>query len=476
MYSLGFGCYLKDGRLTWSQGSAKKFNLTVPQLDQLYNIMLWSHPPQLRELSLSIARDSVKLSKFPNLLAQARSLTQVTILSGAENHTLRILGLNCPCLTKLDVSHSIKINDQGLRNLLLRYHSRRRNKASTTTGNCEDEEVDDILQETNPCAEVISSIILVGTSVTWAGCDLACKLMNFGYYSASLPFINIVRVNKGELCLNGLPFDRQSLRLSTSSPLRQDDKDVIFSSANNCLLPETFKNAVMDLFTFNNENGSPSNSESLLIFLRDNAECFKMHLHLKMEASNVTSLVLPWYTFTWRLDSLVDLDTLGTFFPSLKFLKGRIKGRWNQIDEPLLPSLQAAYVWSLNSATALSMLENIPGLKFLEFNNTRTLNVHNFNWELTDISLEKSLQQNKSLAKNLETFTIRPTGLTVNALKYLIKTCPNIRRIGDLESWAVTPEQITEFNSYLDSAGSQCVLTIMNFPPATTEENQQWSF
>lgn len=437
--------------------------------------MLWSHPPQLRELSLSIARDCVKLSKFPNILAQARSLTQVTILSGAENHTLRILGLNCPCLTKLDVSHSIRVNDQGLRNLLLRY-PRRRNKPPKSAEKTEEEEVDDILLETNPCAEVISSIILVGTSVTWKGCDLACKLMNFGYYSASLPFINIVRVNKGELCLNGLPFDRQSLRLSTCSPLKEDDKDVIISSANNCLLPSSFTNAVMDLFTVNNESGSTSNSESLLVFLRDNVESFKMQLHLKMESSNVTSLILPWYTFNWSPDSLVDLNILGTFFPSLKFLKGRIKGRWNQVDEPLLPNLQAAYVWSLNSSTALSILENVPSLKFLELNNTRTLNVYNKSWKLTDSSLEKSLQENKSLAMNLETFTIRPTGLTVNALKCLVKTCPNIKRIGDLESWDITSEQITEFNAYLDSVGSQCVLTIMNFPPANPEENQQLVF
>lgn len=74
----------------------------------------------LKTIILSTERGALHKSTLPNIFARSTNLTSVTILNGATNHILRIIGLNCPQLQLLDVSHSQAVTDQGLKSLLLK--------------------------------------------------------------------------------------------------------------------------------------------------------------------------------------------------------------------------------------------------------------------------------------------------------------------------------------------------------------------
>lgn len=492
--------------MTWSQGSAKKFNLTTPQLDQLYNILIWAEPGRLQELTMSLARDAIKMSKFPNLLAQARSLTRVTLLSGADNHTMRILGISCPFLKFLDVSHSIHVNDVGLQHLILKKLVRKRivppGEPQAENDPLFNVNVDNSTfptnVETNPCAQSLVCITLLGTSITWegtpaniakihrfatklkskaltrlifvlklAGCDYACEVMNSGYLCSSLPLIKIFRLDQSCLVEKGVSLRMIRLGSIVTDGVRQQ----VSAAVNNTLVGAGLDSIVFDCYKVSQSAGQASLFEQnkLQILVRDTIS-YRLSMYMKMDSNSITTLVLPWYTFTWRVDSLVDLDTLGNFFPNLQYLRGRVKGIWNGMGNPFLPNLEVAYVWSLNSSTGLSILANVQSLRVLEFNNTRTMPVADPSMNLNDTTLEQCLTTNATLAETIEEFTIRPTKLTVKSLRTLLEKCPKIKRIGDLEAWNIRAQEIGDFNKHLDSIRSQCILTVMNFPPTSREK------
>lgn len=482
---MGFGCYMKDGRLTWSQGSAKKFNLSVAQLDQLYNILIWAKPAELQELAISISRDTLRLSKFPNLLAKGRNLTRVTLLSGAENHTLRILGTNCHNLKYLDVSHSVRVTDYGLKGLLLKRPPRRRvnyadDVIAAGPGSMSESDSNDRYYleltslETNRCADTLLNITLLGTSVTWEGCDQTCKLLtSSAYLYSSLPIVKIVKIrHMGGIFEKSIVFNRRSLGFVNNTTMDDNMQFIVGSSIDSILGPyDIYQFPIVDRLVIPSSSSShrSSEEEKSYIFVR-RADSFKLALHMKLDGMTVTSLVMPWYTFTWKMDSLVSLDILGVSFPNLKFLRGRVKGIWNRDDVPFLPHLQVACVWSLNSTTGLSMLQNAPDIKIFEFNNTQTLINHPGGVELTDLTLKNCLSTNPKLTRSIEEITLRPAELTLVSLRALVQSCPNLKRIGDLESWKITTDEIADFNRYLDSIRSQCVLSVMNFPPSLGEK------
>jgi hypothetical protein len=164
-----YGCYFNDDRLFWSNGTIERLNMSPEQCDRLYKYICWSDAIKrnlLKTIILSTERGALEKSLLPNVFARSTNLTSLTILNGATNHIMRIIGLNCHNLRLLDVSHSITVTDAGLRNLLL---STKKQRDAVP-----DEEV------TNPVAGIICKLILIGTEVTHVGMDWACHIMKAG--------------------------------------------------------------------------------------------------------------------------------------------------------------------------------------------------------------------------------------------------------------------------------------------------------
>lgn len=215
-FRYAYGCYFCNDKLFWSNGTIERLNLTREQCNRLQTVVACSDalkkwvifketytiltfiliPPRklLRTVTLSTERGALKHSTLPSILARSPFLTRVTLLNGATNHILRILGKNCPHLQILDVSHSNSVTDSGLGGLLLKSCPGKSNPlASLTPSRARSLPPG----EKNPCADTLIKVIMLGTDVSHSAFNLACILMEGSYYLAFLPDLMIVRPHNG---------------------------------------------------------------------------------------------------------------------------------------------------------------------------------------------------------------------------------------------------------------------------------------
>lgn len=85
---------------------------------------------------------------------------------------------------------------------------------------------------------------------------------------------------------------------------------------------------------------------------------------------------------------------------------------------------------------------------------------------LTDVTLRKALESNPRLMRSLIELCIRPaSNLQIQTAKYLINKCKGLKRLGDMECWKISTEELRDLNQELEKVNSKCVLTILSFPP-----------
>jgi hypothetical protein len=86
--------------------------------------------------------------------------------------------------------------------------------------------------------------------------------------------------------------------------------------------------------------------------------------------------------------------------------------------------------------------------------------------QLNDKNVIKALKENSHLFKTLVEVSLRPAPLlSKRTAVFLIKRAKKLKRLGDMESWNVSTEEIKQLNEMLDQANSKCILTVLSFPP-----------
>jgi len=427
----GFGCHLDDAGIMWTQGSARRFNMTTEQCRCLYNIMLWSPLRKIKKIVLGASQEAFFESKLDSLIIRAQSLTSITVLQGADDNLLTQLGKFCPHLSVVDVSHSRMVSDDGLHSLFFR-----KSKSKS-------------LQKTN-CSDSIKLVVLMGTGISWFGSDGVVKQLEHTYMKASVPEVLMIREKAENLLASNVPYDQ------------------ITQSLNGLCLPEQVCNNIAHSLRVLNwgENDMVADQyragkDSHTLYFR---EVNSRHLYacLKVEQNEfVTSLDVQWRGFSMASGLLLDLHDIGFYFPHLTHLKARLDRLWNR-PTPLLPRLETLHCWVFSEITLISVLKSCPSVSKLEINISRFSGAEP---RLTDAVLAKCLEVNPTLCHTFKEFEVRPCALTVKSLDLLLKKCPNIRRIGDLESWDVSFEEMKQVNQQLERVNSSCLLTVMSFPP-----------
>jgi len=312
-----YGCYYSNDRLYWSNGTIERLNLDKVQCDNLFLQLNRGREKYLRSLSISTQKDALKASKFPSILARAEVLHSVVILNGATDHILRLLGLNCHSLKLLDVSHSQGVSDTGMRNLLLRNPRPPRAAAEAAVDR-------DAL---NPCAKSLSRIIVLGTEVTTDGHEFASRIIE-GYSVTFIPDSMIVKPEETKTIVRGFELDTGnfliSLRIKEALDISQDDAEAIERTASRFVesIPlvgdeQVFINQLLDCYS------AKKGESQMFIRLPDSRI---PQAYLRMELNNLTQLILPWHSFTWRIPSLPDVTELATALPNLTLLKARLQG------------------------------------------------------------------------------------------------------------------------------------------------------
>lgn len=435
-------------RLFWSNGTIERLNMSLEDCERLYNILVWASPSTLRSITLATQRLALKDSRMPSIFAQASALQSVTILNGATDHILRLIGINCPQLQVLDVSHSSAVTIQGMKALLLRFPRQKNN------------------MEKNACAKSLNRLILLGTGVKRPGFEFVCQTLDKGYSISFIPDEIIVRVKKDKLKIKDLDVDlvpNPIVQLGFSHETTRGVEQFVRRYVDRIPGTEDLTQ-VLDIYE--------DRSDLMTIFVRDLTSSI-INGVLRIELTNITELVLPWDSFTWRLSNIPELTDLGTELPNLKILKARIQGTWDRADL-LLPHLNVAHVWCINDSTILSFLQHSPVISKFTFN---CLNFNNpggetpWNLAINDTSVQEALTSNVSLRNNVEEFCIRPgPKLSTLTVIYLLKNCPQLLRLGDMESWKVSPEQIRNLNVVMDQTNSKCILTVLSFPPKETPD------
>jgi hypothetical protein len=91
---------------------------------------------------------------------------------------------------------------------------------------------------------------------------------------------------------------------------------------------------------------------------------------------------------------------------------------------------------------------------------------------LNDRNLIRALKNNSHLLNTLREVSLRPAPLlSKTTAVFLIKRAKKLKRLGDMESWNVSTEEIKQLNEMLDETNSKCVLTVLSFPP---EKNHRY--
>ncbi|OXA47124.1 hypothetical protein Fcan01_18394 [Folsomia candida] len=474
-----YGCHLTETGVAWSDGTFDTFNLTVSQCNRLYQLISWSGAltnKSLRSIILSTEPDAFSGSNLPHILSRSSSLTEVTLLNGATDHILRILGKNCPALKILNVSHSTGVSDAGLAGLILagrRHTFGRRGRMTVAEARAVPPE------EKNPCAVSLCKIVLMGTIVSLNAVNLSCAILQDSYYVAFIPDVMIVRAYGA--CRHDVQGTHVSTRVENEASLHPlfGREEPTLRQVGRILGQFVTRRAgtegtlqVLEHHELPRGNGD----RSAYNFVRgvDSYLAEGMFVTRSMNTDEtilITQLILFWDSFEWPIAGLPDLDELGVCLPNLVVLKARLRGKWDRA-EPLFPNLRETYIWTVSDTTMLSFLRSSPKIEILNFSCLDLLGTHEE--QLTDATLAQALSANPTLLTTLVEVCISPgRDLHPCSARFLLQRAPKLKRLGDIESWRVTLAEMKQLGEEMDKANSKCILTVLSFPP---KEKHQYLF
>ncbi|XP_050527261.1 uncharacterized protein LOC126897592 [Daktulosphaira vitifoliae] len=414
---------------------------------------------------------------FHSALLSMSNLKCLILKNIACDKLLKIIGLSCFVLEKLDISNSSQVTDEGLKNLLLQIEIRDKQKLDKysieskgqtitkislmkilrtlsrklkTKISGEKVKIDDMsfileyCQKSTQLCSTMRVLNMANTSITSLGILLALKnipnLENLGEYchigkalelldklteakQLQLTMINACRTTSARLQTLCDSCTRLN-RLTISEPLHTPN---MLSYLPHTLIKINLQSVpveqswVSELYNYFSGSASKKLREVFLKFRRNNSS--------------------PLIDLSKILPALSDLEVLSIDNAEIQWIESPPIG--NQQIPPFkkLQKLQLCNIRDVNTFRVL--LRRTPFLK--------VLHIYSINTE-SQSSLIEMLNEHDDLTKNLDCLyfnELLPSG-NPDTLKELVTTCPKINKIGNVANWSgVNRDEIKDLNEWI---------------------------
>jgi len=402
-------------------------------------------------------------SRFGGIFTKVVNLTKLTLRGDADDNALRSIGAHCHFLQHLDIARSNSITNYGFFNLILKKRIGGKRHVPLPTAETILDMADGGLR---PLATSLETFIVTDARIGLDNLLLMAQLLS-SYLSAQVPDVTFRRVGSYRTPLVALASDLDWIGIPT------EEKPLY-----TLLAPWISSDLWARLEPFFELTLTASNEECQLDVYRDQYEpgVFEVYSHRASEwllrsiyrisrTLGFTQLTLQWDNFNWEMAQIIQLRDIVTWAPNLTRLhQGRIWGTWEG-PKPILQSLTELHCWVLDDSTVISILRSCPSLEIVDIKNVRSGDNAADGPFLSHPVLLELVDQNPRLWLSLREFLIRPTQLTKVSVLKLTEKCPQLTRIGDLECWDVSTEEIQELNHTLYHSKSQCRLVVLSFPP-----------
>lgn len=352
-------------------------------------------------------------------------------------------------LKALDVSRSPRVSSHGLINLLVKKPIGRKQDGNVTVA-------DVLAREPRRIASSLVDLSLTYGNLGPVNVQLLAKILKT-YLCFHLPEISYRRISFRERAKNiqwKAGFQTQIELAETFAewlppPIWTNFEGILHTTL------ALFGDCQLDVYDLN-EN-------SIVVYAHKSGEYTLRGAYEVSVTQGLTRLSIFWEDFNWDVGDITPLTDLVTEAPQLEQLETRLCGSWEG-PLPVFEKLTEIRCWTLDDSTVISILRICPNLRIIDLKNVRSgEHMEEF---FTDSVLLDLVTENPTLWPQVQELIIRPTDLTKESVRKLTTVCPQMTRLGDLECWDVTAEEIKELNDWLYHSRSQCSLVVLSFPPS----------
>ncbi|KAG7157551.1 uncharacterized protein LOC121879948 isoform X2 [Homarus americanus] len=347
-------------------------------------------------------------------LRKMSNLRWLTLGGVADGTILEILGANCHHLQYLDVSHSLKVDNDAVAAFLLKDPGAIQGWNPQQVGHQE------LPTSTTPCCTTLNQVCVSGTQVSMMGAVLLLRhvpqLRSLGGYIHDCSICQVIEILQPE---GGVT--QYKLNHLWDAIIRPRHTSLLNATCPSITAVTTCQASLPVLYLL-----QPLESLSVDVDFRHCTEA--LYDYLVVRGDTLRQLIL-----TNSVYYPLDLACLIQFTPRLERVEATVTVKQEDINFPVWTTLKVASVKVENSASILALLTHTPDLRDLDLAFLEGIYTEETYESISDDLLLQILTGGG--LKTLEKLRISRCMISRKGVNYLLLACPNLHYLAPLIFW-----------------------------------------